>query len=136
MHSKKQVLPVSAVIPTFNRANLLKRTLESLAEQSALPAQLIIIDGSQGDDTRMVLEAWAAAKGSRCEVVYQQAFRLGAAVQRNQGVSAASQPFIWFFDDDILFESGCVERLWTAIKTDEALGGVNAMIRNQCYTKP
>ena len=136
MHSKKEVLPLSAVIPTFNRPRLLQRTLDSLAAQSVLPKQLIVIDGSPGEDTRMVIEAWAESMGSHCEVVYQRAFRLGAAVQRNQGVAAASQPFIWFFDDDILFEADCVERLWAAIKEGEALGGVNAMITNQRYTTP
>ena len=84
----------------------------------------------------MVVEAWAAAVGSRCEVVYQHAFQLGAAAQRNQGVAIAAQPFIGFFDDDILFDSDCIKRLWAAIETDEAVGGVNAMITNQRYTTP
>src|SRR6266446_10694055 len=104
MHPKKEVLPVSAVIPTFNRPRSLQRTLASLAAQSALPKQLIVIDGSPAEETRMVIEAWAAAVGSQCEVVYRQAFQLGAATQRNQGVAIATQTFIWFFDDDILFE--------------------------------
>jgi len=84
----------------------------------------------------MVVEAWAAAVGSRCEVLYQHAFQLGAAAQRNQGVAMAAQPFIWFFDDDILFDSDCFKRLWEAIERDEAVGGVNAMITNQRYTTP
>ena len=136
MHQTTEVLPVSAVIPTFNRPHSLQRTLDSLVAQNALPAQLIVIDGSQAEETRMVVEAWAAAVGSQCQVVYQRAFQLGAAVQRNQGVAIAAQPFIWFFDDDILFESDCVKRLWAAIKSDEALGGVNAMITNQSYAAP
>src|SRR5258707_305260 len=104
MHQKKEILPVSAVIPTFDRPHSLQRTLNSLSEQNALPAQLIVIDGPPAEETRMVVEAWAAVAGSRCEVVYQRAFQLGAAAQRNQGVAIASQPFIWFFDDDILFD--------------------------------
>src|SRR5712691_11698293 len=128
--------PISAVLPTRDRADALQKTLAGLTEQSVLPSQFIVIDGSQGDDTRKVIQAWAAAAGSRCEVIYQRAFLLGAAVQRNQGVAAATQPFIWFFDDDVLFESDCVERLWTAIEGDEALGGVNAMITNQLYLTP
>jgi GT2 family glycosyltransferase len=136
MHQRKEILPVSAVIPTVNRPHSLQRTLGSLAEQSALPAQLIVIDGSPAEASRTVIEAWAPAVGSQCEVIYQRAFQLGAAVQRNQGVAAATQPFIWFFDDDILFESDCVERLWAAVKGDEAVGGVNAMITNQRYTTP
>ncbi len=48
----------------------------------------------------------------------------------------ASQRFIWFFDDDILFESDCVSRLWRALKSDSRVGGVNAMITNQRYGSP
>ena len=58
------------------------------------------------------------------------------AAQRNQGVTLATQPFIWFFDDDVLFEPGCVEQLWKAINADPKLGGVNALIVNQHYHPP
>ncbi|MEP6911873.1 MAG: glycosyltransferase family 2 protein [bacterium] len=136
MQQTTEVLPVSAVIPTFDRPHSLERSLDSLVAQNKLPAQLIVIDGSPAEETRMVVEAWAATVGSQCEVVYQRAFQLGAAAQRNQGVAIAAQPFIWFFDDDIVFESDCVKRLWAAIKSDEAVGGVNAMITNQRYAMP
>jgi glycosyltransferase involved in cell wall biosynthesis len=130
------ILPVSAVVPTLDRANILWRALESLAQQGVLPSELIIIDGSREDDTRAVIDHWAASVGSGCEIVYQRANKLGAAAQRNQGLAAATQPFIWFFDDDILFEPECVARLWQAMESDKTLGGVNAMITNQRYLAP
>ena len=67
---------------------------------------------------------------------WRRAEQLGAAVQRNQGVAAASQHFILFFDDDVLFEEHCLARLWSAIDADPRLGGVNAMITNQKYHPP
>lgn len=130
------ILPVSAVVPTVDRANVLRRTLQSLAQQEVLPSELIIIDGSREDDTRAVIDHWASSVGAGCEIVYQRASKLGAATQRNQGVAAATQPFIWFFDDDILFEPHCVARLWQAMENDKTLGGVNAMITNQRYLPP
>ena len=54
----------------------------------------------------------------------------------NQGVKQATQPFVWFFDDDILFEPKCMERLGCAIEADAGLGAVNAMIVNQRYQLP
>src|SRR5207249_6255419 len=47
-----------------------------------------------------------------------------------------SQPVIAFFDDDILFEPGCIARLWHALQSDPRIGGVNAMITNQRYQTP
>jgi glycosyltransferase involved in cell wall biosynthesis len=129
-------LPATAVVPTKDRASALARTLESLAAQAALPAELVVIDGSAGDESRVVVEEWRARRAPQCTALWQRAERLGAAPQRNQGIAAATQPFIWFFDDDILFEPECVVRLWRALEADPRLGGVNAMIVNQRYHPP
>jgi GT2 family glycosyltransferase len=69
-------------------------------------------------------------------VRWVRAGRRGSAAQRNQGVRDATQSTIWFFDDDILFESECVARLWRALETEPSLGGVSAMISNQRYAPP
>ncbi len=124
------------MIATKDRAASLARTLDSLAAQGVLPAEVIAVDGSVGDDSRAVLENWGAKCAPQVAVRWQRAERLGAAIQRNQGITAATQPFIWFFDDDILFEPECVSRLWRAMESDPQLGGVNAMITNQQYYPP
>ena len=74
--------------------------------------------------------------GLYSRVRWLKAAECGAASQRNQGVAVATQPFIWFFDDDIVFESDCVRFLWSAIEANQRLGGVNAMIVNQRYQTP
>jgi glycosyltransferase involved in cell wall biosynthesis len=129
-------LPVSAVVATRERAGSLLRTLDSLLSQRILPDELIVVDGSADDESKSVLEAWSRQIGTSCTVRWRRATKIGAAVQRNQGVALATQPFIWFFDDDITFEPDCVERLWHAMKSDTKLGGVNAMIVNQRYQPP
>ncbi|MBM3550216.1 MAG: glycosyltransferase family 2 protein [Alphaproteobacteria bacterium] len=131
-----QCLPLSAVLPTRDRASVLLRTLKSLTAQSVLPAELIVVDGSTRDDARAIVEQWAAEVAPATKAIWLRATTLGAAAQRNQGVAIATQPFVWFFDDDILFEPECVARLWRAIESDGALGGVNAMIVNQRYQPP
>jgi len=127
-------LPISAVVPTMNRAAVLQRALESLSAQSALPAEVIVVDASEGEDTRQLCEA--LNKGGVFCLRWIHASLSGAAAQRNQGVAAASHQVIWFFDDDIIFEPECVSRLWLALLSDSRLGGVNAMIVNQRYHAP
>ena len=133
---KPLIIPVSAVVPTRDRAPVLKRTLLSLAEQSALPAELIVIDGSSAEASRKIVEEFEKLVSDHIAICWRRAEQLGAAIQRNQGVTAASQPFILFFDDDVLFEAHCLARLWSAIDADPRLGGVNAMITNQKYLPP
>lgn len=129
-----KLIPVSAIIATRNRADALKRTLECLAGQSVHPGEIILVDSSDNEETRVMSQNGIGALGF--ELKWVKANQAGAAIQRNQGVALAKQPFIWFFDDDIQFEPECAERLWKAISSDGQLGGVNAMIVNQRYQPP
>jgi len=130
-----ELVPVAVVIPTRSRAEVLRRTLESLAAQSAQPAQVIVVDASDDASTR-ILCADVPIPGLISAVSWQAAEVPGAASQRNQGVRGCSQPVIGFMDDDILFEPMCFARLWSALNSDSGLGGVNAMITNQRYQAP
>ncbi len=132
-----RILPISAVVPTSNRSQVLDRTLNSLRAQGVVPVEMIIIDGSDNNETQQIAAAYSKNVGSgNCRVLWQQANPRGAAAQRNQGFAQATQPVVWFFDDDILFEPECVARLWSALQSDGGLGGVNAMITNQRYQAP
>lgn len=130
-----ELIPLSVVIPTWNRATVLRRTLESLAAQSAQPAQIILVDAS-GDQVTRSLCVERPVPGLGAEVVLLAAQTPGAASQRNQGVRECRHTVIGFCDDDILFEPDCVARLWGALQSDTGLGGVNAMIVNQRYHPP
>lgn len=129
-------LPISAVIPTRDRPEVLSRTLSSLRAQGVFLAEIIVVDASSDDATRRVVNRHQELYAPGSTVVWQMAAKQGAAVQRNQGVEIATQKFICLFDDDILFEPNCVEHLWNAIESDRQLGGVNAMIINQSYQSP
>jgi glycosyltransferase involved in cell wall biosynthesis len=129
------LIPISVVIPTWNRAAVLRRTLESLAVQASQPAQIILVDASQ-DKATQGLCVERRVPGLASSVVWESAQTLGAASQRNQGVQSCRYAVIGFFDDDILFEPECVARLWGALQSDTGFGGVSAMITNQRYQQP
>lgn len=128
------ILPVTAVIPTRQRTTSLGLTLDSLARQSAQPAEVIVVDASDDSATANLCQRGVAQLAS--QVRWYPAAKRGAAAQRNEGMKRAVQPVIAFFDDDILFESECVARLWDALGSDPKLGGVNATITNQMYSPP
>lgn len=110
--------------------------LASLVEQETWPRELILVDASDTNATKDLSEEWSVVFSPNCEIIYRKTQIAGAASQRNEGVNLASQEIVAFFDDDILFESCCLERLWRALETDAELGGVNAMITNQQYHPP
>jgi GT2 family glycosyltransferase len=131
-----KILPASAVVPTLHRPQVFARALASLFAQGVLPAELIVVDASDDTATRVAVEAFAVQASGFCSVRWISAEIRGAAAQRNQGVAAATQTVIWFFDDDILFEPDSVARLWTAFGSAPDIGGANAMITNQRYQPP
>ncbi len=88
-----EVLPMRVVIPTRDRAAALRRTLESLAGQSAQPAELTIVDASADGSTRsLCVEETIPSLSST--VSWCRADSVGAASQRNQGVIGCSHPVI------------------------------------------
>jgi glycosyltransferase involved in cell wall biosynthesis len=127
-------LPISALVPTRHRSLPLKRTLDSLAQQSMQPAEMIVVDGSSDDETQRLCQS--SVPGLITQIGYYRATEIGAATQRNQAIAQATQEFIWLMDDDILLEPECLARLWSALQNDPLLGGVNAMITNQRYLPP
>lgn len=129
-------IPVSAIVATRDRPSSFSQTLDSLLLQEVLPRELIVIDASTGLETRELVDHWGTRVKPDCSVFWENARETGAAVQRNQAIATVTQPFVWFFDDDILFGSECVIRLWHALQSDARLGGVNAMIVNQRYESP
>jgi glycosyltransferase involved in cell wall biosynthesis len=131
---KAIIQPISAIIPTANRAGVLQATFTSIANQNVQPAEIIVIDASDDDHTEKV----CAMQFEKLEsnIIYLKATKKGAAIQRNQGMSVAKNEFILFCDDDILLEPFCIERLWNGINSDNNIGGVNAMVTNQQYHTP
>jgi GT2 family glycosyltransferase len=113
---------------------MLQRTIESLAAQGVQPLEIIVVDASDNPKTQQICEEGVLGLSSQMRWI--KSLECGAATQRKQGVAVATQSLIWFLDDDILFEPDCVRRLWSAIESDQQLGGVNAMIVNQRYQMP
>lgn len=86
---------VSIVIPTFNRARLLPRAIDSSLAQT-LPAEVIVCDHGSTDDTPAV----AAAYGDRIRYIRREQDR-GPIVCWRDGVENATAEFVHLnFDDD------------------------------------
>lgn len=131
------ILPISTIIPTRNRWELLHETLTTLLEQTDLPTEIIVIDASDVPIEKGAIEALkhqASSVGS--SLIWEKANQCGAAPQRNQGYALARQPFIHFMDDDIILERDCLQQLWKAMQSSTRAGGVSAMIVNEKYHAP
>src|SRR6267143_511989 len=90
--------PISIVIPTYNRAELLPRTLASVVAATADDDEIIVVDDGSTDDTAAVVGTANSPWHGR--VRYLQLENGGAGRARNAGVAAARHDLIAFADSD------------------------------------
>ena len=85
-------------IPTYNRAELLKRSIASALDQSAPDVRVIVSDNASPDHTAEVVQSF----GDRVEY-HRNATNLGATANLEKVFQLAStEYFSWLQDDDVL----------------------------------
>jgi len=91
---------LSVVLCTYNRAELLRRTLDSLCRQSLDKSlfEIVVIDDGSTDDTRQVVQAYESLLPLR----YSRQRNAGLGSARNHGVFLAQGKILVFHDDDDL----------------------------------
>ena len=99
-------LPVTVVIPAYNRPTMVKRAvLSALAQRPRPPAEVIVVDDCSSDNTAAVASAAGAT------VIRHDANRGGAAA-RNTAIRAAGQDWIAFLDSDDELLPNHLAALW------------------------
>ena len=92
---------VSIIIPVYNRAEVVKRTLDTVAAQTCRPLQLILVDNNSTDGTRAALDAFADEhRTDGFETVVVDEARQTAGAARNRGLREAKGEWLMFFDSD------------------------------------
>ncbi|MEI7424916.1 MAG: glycosyltransferase family A protein, partial [Candidatus Staskawiczbacteria bacterium] len=96
---------VSVVVPTYNRAELICETLNSVRSQSYRPIELLIIDDGSTDNTEQIINNWKKYHPDDLlfSTVYFKCPHDGPSAARNLGTSKSNGEFINYLDsDDIL----------------------------------
>ena len=95
----------SVIIPTHNRASLLRRCLAALAQQTHPDFEVLVIDEASTDGTSaMVRNEFAQCRCIRVER------RGGPTVARNQAIEVATGSLLVFTDDDCVAPSDWLQR--------------------------
>jgi len=106
-------IPVSVVMPVYNEAGNISRTIQLISKQTIIPAELIIVDGGSIDGTLdLIRDEWIKNTPSGCELVTEIVPGAYPGGGRNKGIELAKTEWIVFLDAGIYPESDWLEKLW------------------------
>jgi glycosyltransferase involved in cell wall biosynthesis len=85
---------VSVIIPTYNRADVVCRAIDSVLGQTYPNIELLVVDDGSTDETQTKLCSY----GNRIRVLTEE--NSGPSVARNQGIAVARGGIVAFLDSD------------------------------------
>jgi len=94
-------LKLDVVVPTYNRSQLLRRTISSLLVApipEGLEVTILVLDNNSKDDTEQVVREMQAE--STRPIVYVRERNQGLSHARNGGIRAGDGDLVGFIDDD------------------------------------
>ncbi len=124
---------VSIIIPTYNRAWIVKESILSVLAQTFQDYELIVVDDGSTDHTQAILDEFQ----DRIEVIHQK--NSGVSAARNHGVAASKGRLIAFLDSDDLWMPGklAIQTEFFASNPDIRICQTDEIwIRNGCRINP
>lgn len=108
---------ISIVIPAYNRAHCIGRTIESCLVQSYTNIEIIICDDHSTDNTVNVVDKYV--KQDKRVILIEDDLGKGAQYARECGIRKASGKYIAFMDsDDYMIETSIEDRYKCFLKND------------------
>lgn len=107
---------ITIIIPTYNRASIIIKTLESIRKQSFKDWTCIIVDDHSSDNTQIVVTDYIQ-NDSRFRYLVNT-HKKGAQGARNTGLYYSNTDWVFFFDSDNQMHPDCLKELSAAITND------------------
>ena len=127
-------MEVSIIIPVYNRAAIVRDTLESVVAQTHRPLQVVLVDNDSTDDTLQVLETFKKEHpGDGFNVVITNESHHTAGAARNRGFEHATGEWVLFFDSDDVMKPDLVESYVRKIENAAANHILHGQLATQRY---
>ncbi len=95
-----QELNIAVIIPCYNHANVLRRTIESITKQTFQPSEIVVIDDGSIDEPEKVIKDWNAENKNIKIQFLKIEKNYGAPYARNLGAKLTTASCIIFLDAD------------------------------------
>lgn len=88
---------ISVILPTYNRAKVIQRAVQSVIEQTFTDWELVVVDDGSTDSTYRLISAFVEKYDT---IRYMKHSNRKAALSRNAGIQASFGRYIAFLDSD------------------------------------
>lgn len=112
---------VTVVVTTYNRPTYLGDAVDSVADQTYEPIELVVVDDHSDTPARRQLAHLSGDEFHAMECIRHETNR-GANAARNTGIQAASGKYIAFLDDDDTWIPTKIALQVDALETNDAAG--------------
>ena len=121
------IMKASIIIPTYNRADIIIRSLETWSKQTLShdDYEVIVVDNNSTDDTAELVNDFVKQYKN---FNYIKELEPGSTNARHAGARMAQSGFMIFADDDGLFNSTCIEEILKVYKLNEEIDAVAGKI--------
>jgi GT2 family glycosyltransferase len=106
---------ITVSVPTLNRPGDMAAFMPTLAAQTRLPDEFIVVDAGDNSDLEQVMQTMLGHTG--IDLVYKRSER-GLCTQRNVSLDCHTGDIIFFFDDDVELEPDYIEQILTCFEMD------------------
>ena len=122
---------ISVIIPTHNRAELLRKAIASVLNQTFKDFELIIVDEASTDNTEEIVKEFMK-EDDRIRYLRYELNSKKPSIARNRGIAVAKGEYLAFLDDDDVWLSRKLEmQIELAEQQDLDLVGCNYLLVNE-----
>lgn len=132
-----QILNIYIIIPAHNEEDYIGKTLQSLAEQTLLPKNVIVVNDNSTDHTQSVIEhftktyQWISIINSKSSDKHLPGSKIVEAFYKGFNTLDNNYDIICKFDADLIFPENYLEKIASHFNNNEKLG----MASGFCYIK-
>ena len=108
---------ITVIVPVYNKAQFIERTLKSILAQTYKNLQVIVIDDGSKDNSPQIINDFAS-RDDRITAILRE--NKGVSFTRNQALSLSNGEYITFIDADDIIAPNFIERLYFAISNSGA----------------
>jgi len=108
---------ISVIIPTYNRADLIKDAISTVLAQTYQNFEIVVVDDGSQDNTAEIIRDFG---DERIKYIYQE--NSGVSSARNNGIKNASGEYVAFLDSDDLWHPQKLEKQLSVLENNPDAG--------------